>query len=133
MIPFYRVFLGFFLLSLASTAFAREMHYTVDLRDTKSHAVHVTLKPVGFSAKAAALFGYYDDDKNASSTVEYVKPSDWKLATALSSGGAGGGDAARHAKAGNFQITTFVAKNYDALADAPVMASPEMVVRTFRE
>jgi predicted metalloprotease with PDZ domain len=198
-----------------SQGIAKELRYTVDLRDTKQHLVHVTLLPSGFSAKqaifqmpvwapgaysvshygryvknfrafdkakheltvvqensdrwsiasgksvtsieydvldshkdstslyfamaemdtaiffanATALFGYYDDDKNAPATVRYVKPADWKLSCALPPFKKGY-SADTNA---TFQNTEFYANDYDALADAPVMASPSLATKSFRE
>ncbi|MFI5201693.1 MAG: PDZ domain-containing protein [Candidatus Kapaibacterium sp.] len=205
-----------FLSLLASSGFARRlMQFTVDLRDTKSHKVHITLVPSGFKggnavyqmpiwapgaysvtgygrfvtnfkaadgngyelptkqlnenrwqiesgtsvqeidydvldshsdttslyfamanmdtslffANATCLFGYYDDDKTASAQVEYQKPSDWKLACALPPSKKG------YVQDTNatFQNTTFYAKDYDALADAPIIAAPGLVTKSFKE
>jgi predicted metalloprotease with PDZ domain len=206
----------FFMSLLASTGFARPMMYfTVDLRDTKSHQVHVTLTPSGFSARkavyqmpiwapgaysvtgygryvvnfkardknghglavkqldenqweiangksvheieydvldshsdttslyfamanidtslffanATCLFGYYDDDKSASAQVEYEKPADWKLVCALPPSPKG---YIQDTNA-SFQNTTFYAKDYDALADAPILSEPGLVTKSFKE
>ncbi len=70
-----------------------------------------------FFANATALFGYFDDDKTASAQVNYELPTEWKLACPL------------EPKAGYapkvFSNTEFVAKNYDELADAPILSAPE--------
>jgi predicted metalloprotease with PDZ domain len=190
----------------AHSSYARgQLQFSVDLRDTKSHTVHVTMKPTGFTARAAtyqmpvwapgaysvtgygryvvnfkafdkngrdlavkqvnenrweiasgksvqkieydvldshkdttslyfamanidttlffanatALFGYFDDDKTAGAQVNYELPTGWKLACPL------------EPKAGYapnvFSNIEFVAKNYDELADAPILAAPETV------
>jgi predicted metalloprotease with PDZ domain len=220
------------LVALSQAAESKTLNYTVDLRHTASHIVHVSLKPVGFTAKtgtfqmpvwapgaysvthygrfvanfhaisakngetlpvtkvnqdrwsiehanelatieydvldshddttslyfamanmepnlffanATALFGYFDDDKKASAVVKYDLPRDWKLVSSLPSSSPKKITSAmieRSFKKNkpldetppmslDGQITTFYAKNYDELADAPVMASPDMVVRTF--
>ncbi|HET6402778.1 MAG TPA: hypothetical protein VFH95_15445 [Candidatus Kapabacteria bacterium] len=71
-----------------------------------------------FFANATALFGYYDDDKNSGSQVTYEISNDWKLACPLSplpSNGPG--------KEKQF-VPRFNARNYDELADAPIIAAP---------
>ncbi len=87
-----------------------------------------------FFANATALFGYFDDDKKAPAYVRYDKPAAWKLVCALAPSKAG------YVQDTNatFQNTDFYAKDYDELADAPVMAAPAdgppyMVTRSFRE
>ncbi len=193
---------------------ARELHFTVDIRDTKTHKVHVTMTATGFSqnvasyqmpiwapgaysvtgygryvksfqafdkfgkplpvtpvnenrwtvangksvakieydvldshtdttslyfamaemdtsiffANATCLFGYFDDDKNASATVQYLKPSDWKLVCPLYDSKSGREE---RLPAGQ-ERTSFYAKNYDVLADAPVGASPALHLKTFQ-
>ena len=195
---------------ISSQAFARELHYNVDLRDTKSHKVHVTMKPVGFTQKdatfqmpiwapgaysvtgygryvknfealdkighslpvtqvnenrwsvpngksiarieydvldshndttslyfamadidstiffanATCLFGYFDDDKNASATVDYEKPVGWKLVCPLY-------DPKLGAAPNDGETASFTAKNYDVLADAPIGAAPNLHLKTF--
>jgi predicted metalloprotease with PDZ domain len=185
---------------------AGKLQFTVDLRDTKSHQVHVTLTPTGFHAGKAtyqmpvwapgaysvthygkyvlnftaynkydhtlavkqldddrweiasgqsvkkieydvldshldttslyfamanmdtslffangtALFGYYDDDKSAGAQITYLIPDDWKLVCALPSPTGYTQDTNP-----SFKNTIFVAKNYDELADAPVLAAAE--------
>jgi predicted metalloprotease with PDZ domain len=211
-------------LCFTSIGFAKaKMQFTVDLRDTRTHLVHVTLVPTGFHARTAvyqmpiwapgaysvthygkyvqnfkaynkyghtlvvnqlnddrwkiasgqsvqrieydvmdshldttslyfamanmdtslffangtALFGYYGDDKKAGAQVIYQFPSDWKLVCALPPTGG-------YTKDTNatFKNTTFVAKDYDELADAPVLASADskdaahldhMVTKSFLE
>jgi predicted metalloprotease with PDZ domain len=197
----------FFLSSCANFSFANgKLNFTVDLRDTKSHTVHIALTPSGFHgekafyqmpvwapgaysvshygqyavnfkafnksgdaltvkqlnddrwqiengksvarieydvldshldttslyfamanidtslffANATALFGYYDDDKKASAQVVYQFPSDWKLVCALPAPGGYEKDTNP-----SFKNTTFVAKDYDELADAPILAAAE--------
>ncbi len=215
MITHRLAFAALFVSLFASSSIARELRYTVDLRNTKEHAVHVTLIPVGFTAakasfqmpvwapgaysvthygryvrnfraygksgedlpviiinddrraianakalakieydildshldttslyfamaemdtamffaNATALFGYFDDDKSAPATVVYEKPNDWKLVCALPPSRKG------YIQDTNatFQNTTFYAKDYDALADAPVMASPTISTKSFRD
>ncbi len=90
-----------------------------------------------FFANATALFGYYDNDKNANATVDYLMPQGWKLACALSSETPG----TIPSTSTSFANTHFYAKDYDELADAPVIAAPEtaaegsnhLVTRTFGE
>jgi predicted metalloprotease with PDZ domain len=72
-----------------------------------------------FFANGTALFGYYDDDKKAGAQVVYQFPPDWKIVCALP---APGGYA--HDTNPSFKNTTFVAKDYDELADAPILAAP---------
>ena len=71
-----------------------------------------------FFANATALFGYYDDDKNAGSHVTYEISHDWKLACPLNPVPSKGQV--------NDTIFTpqFIAKDYDELADAPLIAAP---------
>jgi len=205
-----------FLFLLASTVAARpSIKFTVDIRNTKSHMVHVTLVPSGFKkgnasyqmpiwapgaysvtgygryirnfkaadingyelpvkqldsnrweiksgttvqeidydvldshkdttslyfamanmdtslffANATCLFGYYDDNKTAPAQVEYQKPVDWKLACALPPSSKG------YVQDTNatFQNTTFYAKDYDVLADAPILSAPGLVTKSFKE
>jgi predicted metalloprotease with PDZ domain len=198
---------AFFLSAFANFSFATgKLQFTVDLRDTKSHTVHISLTPAGFNAKVAvyqipvwapgaysvthygkyvvnfkafdksggmlevkqlnddrwqiekgkavarieydvldshldttslyfamanidttiffanatALFGYYDDDKKAGSQVIYQFPDDWKLVCALPPPGGYTENALA-----TFKNTTYVAKDYDELADAPILAAPD--------
>lgn len=76
-----------------------------------------------FFANATALFGYVNDKKEVPATVTYQMPATWQLSTAL--------DPATGAKGTPFHLTNFRAKNYDELADAPVMAAPSLQTRTF--
>jgi len=190
-------------LLLCSSSSARELRYNVDLKGCKSHQVHVTLKPIGFTrtnatfqipawapgayslthyghyimnfkafdkfdhnlkvskinedrweiesdsslmrieydvldshndknslffamsnidssfffANGTCLFGYLDDDKNASSIVEYTKPPEWSIVCPLPPSKKGFDS--NH----SFRNTVFFAKDFDILVDAPVMAS----------
>jgi predicted metalloprotease with PDZ domain len=86
-----------------------------------------------FFANATALFGYYDNDKKVPSTVHYDKPAGWKFVCALPPSKNG------YVQDTNstFQNTDFYAKDYDELADAPIMAAPadgppSMVTRSFK-
>jgi predicted metalloprotease with PDZ domain len=86
-----------------------------------------------FFANATALFGYYDNDKKASATVHYEKPAGWKFVCALPPSKNG------YVQDTNatFQNTDFYAKDYDELADAPIMSAPadgppSMVTRSFK-
>ncbi len=90
-----------------------------------------------FFSNATALFGYYDDDKQAAAIVTYILPPDWKLACALPPPGGYKKDTMP-----TFTNTTFVAKDYDELADAPVLAaldsgdnkhSDHLISRSFAE
>ena len=71
-----------------------------------------------FFANGTALFGYYDDDKKASSGVTYFIPNDWKLVCALPPPSGYSQDTTP-----SFKNTEFIAKDYDELADAPILAS----------
>lgn len=71
-----------------------------------------------FFANATALFGYYDDDKNAGAQVTYEIFHDWKLSCPLSPTQSNG------PVKGTIFSPQFVAKNYDELADAPIIAAP---------
>ncbi|HWF43871.1 MAG TPA: hypothetical protein VG537_04440, partial [Candidatus Kapabacteria bacterium] len=82
-----------------------------------------------FFANATALFGYFDDDKTAPATITYEKRADWKLDCALPPSKSG----YLQDTNSTFQNTNFYAKNYDVLADAPVIASPTLTTRSFRE
>jgi len=73
-----------------------------------------------FFANATALFGYYDDDKKAGTEVSYMIPDDWKLLCALPPPAGYVNDTNA-----SFKNTMFVAKDYDELADAPILAAPE--------
>ncbi len=203
-----RLVLAVFFLSFFTTLSkaAGKLDFTVDLRDTKSHTVHVTLTPTGFHAgkaiyqmpvwapgaysvthygkyvenfkaynkydhtlavnqvnddrweipsgqsvkkieydvldshldttslyfamanidtslffaNATALFGYYDDDKSAGAQVTYLIPDDWKLVCALPPPTGYSQDTNP-----SFKNMNYVAKNYDELADAPILAAAE--------
>ncbi len=64
-----------------------------------------------FFSNATALFGYYDDEKNTRAQIAYQLPETWKLECPLNQ------------KNGAVD-PTFTAKNYDELADAPIIAAP---------
>jgi predicted metalloprotease with PDZ domain len=201
------------LVSIASTASARELRYTVDLRHPETHQVSIVLTPVGYRgakmtfqmpawapgaysvshygnyvqdfqavdikgkpltvtrenedrwtissasrlkeirynvldshddstslyfgmanfdtslvyATATALYGYVNDDKTSPATIRYLKPTSWQLATALPPTSKG------YSKdtSTTFQTTSFYARNYDVLADAPLMVAPEFQARSF--
>ncbi len=203
-----RIVLAVFLLISATShsLAAGKLQFTVDLRDTKSHVVHVSVTPAGFHAQEAfyqmpvwapgaysvshygkyvthfkaynksadlldvkqvnddrweiadgkavvrieydvldshldttslyfamanmdtslffangtALFGYYDDDKKAAAQVTYMIPTDWKLVCALPPPSGYTRDTNP-----SFKNTEFVAKDYDELADAPILAASE--------
>lgn len=68
-----------------------------------------------FFANATALFGYINDKKNLPSDVIYSIPTGWTLHCALESK----------------KPNQFHAKDYDVLADAPIMAGPNFNVRNF--
>jgi predicted metalloprotease with PDZ domain len=78
-----------------------------------------------FFANATALFGYVNDKKNVPATVTYNKPANWELATSLD---LKDGKAKRDC---SFTQTVFKAANYDELADAPILAAPELQTRCF--
>jgi predicted metalloprotease with PDZ domain len=80
-------------------------------------------------ANATCFFGYLNDKKNVSATVTYLKPDNWQIATALDPTTIVG----IPQQTGEFHHTTFSAKDYDVLADAPVMAAPQFQARTFVE
>ncbi len=73
-----------------------------------------------FFANGTALFGYFDDDKKAGADVSYMIPNDWKLVCALPAPGGYSQDTNS-----TFKNTMFVAKDYDELVDAPVLAAAE--------
>jgi predicted metalloprotease with PDZ domain len=77
-----------------------------------------------FFANGTALFGYVNDKKDIPSTVTFVKPADWEIATALDYSNGGKRDC-------SFSQTVFKAKDYDQLVDAPIMAAPELQTRCF--
>jgi predicted metalloprotease with PDZ domain len=77
-----------------------------------------------FFANGTALFGYLNDKKNTPSTVTFVKPPDWEIATALDYN-------SRAKRDCSFTQTVFKAKDYDELVDAPVLAAPELQTRCF--
>jgi predicted metalloprotease with PDZ domain len=201
--------------TLYSTAYSKELRYTVDLQHPETHSVSVTLRPVGYArqtmtfqmpawapgayslthygryvqnikavdskghelpvtqltedrwsianakqlaeirydvldshsdstslyfgmanfdsslvyANATALFGYLNDDKASPAQVTYLKPATWQLVTALPPTKKGfSADTST-----SFTETHFYAKDYDVLADAPLMAAPEFQSRSFRE
>jgi predicted metalloprotease with PDZ domain len=77
-----------------------------------------------FFANGTALFGYVNDEKNTPSTVTFVKPANWELATALDYNNTLKRDC-------SFTQTQFKAKDYDELVDAPILAAPELQTRCF--
>lgn len=80
-----------------------------------------------FFANGTALFGYVNDRKTVASTVTYVKPVDWEIATALEF------NKNRSKRDCAFKQVTFKAKDYDELVDAPVLAAPELQTRCFQQ
>ncbi len=80
-----------------------------------------------FFANATCFFGYLNDKKNVAATVTYVKPENWQLTTALDPTTIKGVSQ----QAGEYHHTTFSARDYDELADAPVMAAPQFQARSF--
>jgi predicted metalloprotease with PDZ domain len=109
-----------------------------------------------FFANGTCLFGYVNDKKNIPAEVQYDFPSlqyfggdtlvpRWKLATALDPQGyfvksltPGKNTDTITTKYlienPNFYArTTFKAKNYDELADAPVMAGKDFQIRSFKD
>ncbi len=77
-----------------------------------------------FFANATALFGYFDDDKAAASKVRYELPVGWNLICALPPDRTGVYTETTTEDPGNLPIArSFDASDYDALADAPVLAS----------
>jgi predicted metalloprotease with PDZ domain len=68
-----------------------------------------------FFANGTALFGYINDKKNLPSDVVYNVPKGWTLHCALESK----------------KPNQFRAKDYDVLADAPIMAGPNFNIRNF--
>ncbi len=83
-----------------------------------------------FFANGTCLFGYVNDKKDIPSLVEYHFPHGWKLGTALESRPDEKFYDAAHP---DFLLTSFAAKNYDELADAPVMAGTGFQTRTFKD
>ena len=82
-----------------------------------------------FFANGTCLFGYVNDKKNIHSIVNYNFPQGWKLATALDPVKSN----AQERERPTFTLTTFSAKDYDELADAPVMADTGWQTRTFKD
>lgn len=89
-----------------------------------------------FFANATALFGYYDDDKNAGAQVTYETVQGWKLSCPLNP------PHSRSSIKGTTVGLQFVAKNYDELADAPIIAASmndserstdHIITRSFQE
>jgi predicted metalloprotease with PDZ domain len=80
-------------------------------------------------ANATAFFGYVNDRKDVPAIVIYQKPENWQLTTALDPASFPG----IAQQVGDFHHTVFSAKNYDMLADAPVMAAPQLQTKSFRE
>jgi predicted metalloprotease with PDZ domain len=83
-----------------------------------------------FFANGTCLFGYVNDNKKIRSAVIYDFPESWQLATALDPGIAFPNIYEQHP---TFDVRTFGAKNYDELADAPVMAGIGLQTRTFQD
>jgi len=80
-----------------------------------------------FFANGTCLFGYVNDKKNIPSTVDYDFPYEWKLATALDPLPSGKHDGTAPP---DFKYSGFEAKNYDELADAPIMAGVDSIFQT---
>ena len=78
-----------------------------------------------FFANGTALFGYVNDKKNVSCSVEYAAPYEWSLFSAERS----------EQKPGpaDSKLFSYHYKNYDELADAPVMGGTDFQVRSFTE
>ncbi|HZK77180.1 MAG TPA: hypothetical protein VFD13_09750, partial [Candidatus Kapabacteria bacterium] len=93
-----------------------------------------------FFANATALFGYYDDDKNAGAEVIYQLPDGWKLECPLDApSGTRKPDPSHRSHPTD---PNFMARNYDELADAPIIAAPmidsgrasnRIITRSFQE
>jgi predicted metalloprotease with PDZ domain len=75
-------------------------------------------------ANATALFGYLNDNKGIAAEVTYYFPQNWEVETPL--------DSVSETKDPlGFRRADFHAKNYDELADAPIMAGPEFQHTSF--
>jgi predicted metalloprotease with PDZ domain len=83
-----------------------------------------------FFANGTCLFGYVNDKKNIPSLINYNFPKEWKLATALDASFPEKFYDGAHP---DFKLTMFRAKNYDELADAPVIAGTGFQTRTFKD
>jgi len=105
-----------------------------------------------FFANGTCLFGYVNDKKDIPATVNYDRPNGgrsgndpyWQLATALDPKGWPMEDPERRGRtiyttkenifeSHLFDATIFIAKNYNELADAPVMAGSGFQTRTFKD
>ena len=88
-----------------------------------------------FFANGTCLFGYINDKKNIPSTITYNVPSSWKLATALDtvSTSLWNEENNKYYELTPTNSFTFKARNYDELADAPVMAGTDFQTRKFQD
>ncbi len=78
-----------------------------------------------FFANGTALFGYVNDKKNVASKISYMLPYQWTLHT--------GASPKEESGANDMRGIVYHYKNYDELADAPIMAGKDFQIRTFMQ
>jgi len=118
---------------IAKAKFIAKITYSVGDSHTDSTSLYFALAHIDtnfFFANGTCLFGYVNDKKNMRSEVIYDFPESWQLATALNPIIAYPSQYYSHP---DFKQTSFDAKNYDELADGPVMAGIGFETRTFKE
>jgi predicted metalloprotease with PDZ domain len=107
----------------------REIHYRVEdsHNDPSSPAIGLaTIEQNNIFANTEAIFGYLDNDKSIPATIIFTAPKDWKIATSLDP-----------ATEDNLSLDermhqmVYDIDGYEDLADAPLVASPDLKTSTF--
>ena len=118
---------------ITGAKFITKITYSVGDSHKDSTSLYFALAHIDtnfFFANGTCLFGYVNDKKNMRAEVIYDFPESWQLATALDPVIAFPKEYYSHP---DFKRTSFDAKNYDELADAPVMADTGFQTRTFKD
>ncbi|MEI8134688.1 MAG: hypothetical protein WCH46_06365 [bacterium] len=115
----------------------QKLSYSVSDSHKDSTSLYFALAHIDtnfFFANGTCLFGYVNDKKDLVAGVSYHFPKNWLLSTSLEpwdkekiklvSG---------YPQFPTFRLKEFKARNYDELADAPVMADTGLQTRTFKE
>ncbi len=121
---------GLFQWTMADPAKVATISYSIDTKvlaasDELNVAAHIDSN--GVLANGTVLFGWLANHKNAASSVNVLFPDSWELATNLTATA----DQSKVDPENKFRQTIFTAQDFAQLADAVILASPDLNVSEF--
>jgi len=109
-----------------------ELSYTVQNSYNEAEAPYYALAQVNKElvyVNGPAVYGYFNNLKDAAATVNILVPEGWSLATPLDAAT----DGMKVTPETRFKQSIFTASTYDKLVDAPILAAPTFQTKSFKE